>query len=146
MMHPCLRTRSSEVVRMGLAALALAATTALGGGPSGGPFEIPWSTIDSGGALDTGGGSFTLSGTIGQPDAGGTLAGGSFALRGGFWSGIDAPCIADFTGDGMASFPDVGAFLTLFSMGDPAADLNGDGTVSFPDVGLFLSAFAQGCP
>jgi len=56
------------------------------------------------------------------------------------------PCPADFNGDGAASFPDVGLFLSAFASGDPAADFNGDGATSFPDVGLFLSAFSAGCP
>jgi len=57
-----------------------------------------------------------------------------------------APCPADFNGDGVASFPDVGLFLAAFAAGDAAADFNDDGSVSFPDVGLFLAAFAAGCP
>jgi len=55
-------------------------------------------------------------------------------------------CAADFNGDGVASFPDVGLFLAAFSAGAPEADFNGDGSVSFPDVGLYLAAFAAGCP
>jgi len=59
----------------------------------------------------------------------------------------DAPCCAaDINGDGVASFPDVGAFLGAFAAGDPIADFTGDGVVSFPDVGAFLAAFSGGCP
>jgi hypothetical protein len=47
-------------------------------------YEISWSTID-GGAYTSTGGSYALSGTIGQPDAGATLSGGIYALAGGFW-------------------------------------------------------------
>lgn len=50
-------------------------------------YTITWGTVDGGGGTSTGGG-YTLSGTIGQPDAGG-LSGGSYTLIGGFW-GIDA--------------------------------------------------------
>lgn len=46
--------------------------------------EISWWTVDGGGGL-SGSGNYTLSGTIGQPDAG-VLAGGSYTLRGGFWA------------------------------------------------------------
>jgi len=134
------------ITRAGVWSLGLIAASAVASGPSGGPYEITWSTIDSGGGLNASGGSFSLSGTIGQPDAGGPLSGGSFGVTGGFWAGINEPCVADFTGDGVASFPDVGAFLALFSVGDPAADITGDGAVSFPDVGAFLAAFAAGCP
>ena len=45
-----------------------------------------WYTIDGGGAMNSSGGSYSLSGSIGQPDAG-TLNGGSYQLAGGFWGG-----------------------------------------------------------
>jgi len=56
---------------------------------SGGSFDLTWHTVDGGGRAGSAstGGSFALSGTIGQPDAGPTLSGGAFGLDGGFWSG-----------------------------------------------------------
>jgi hypothetical protein len=48
-------------------------------------YSIDWFTIDGGGTTSTGG-VYTVSGTIGQPDAGLTMTGGSYALVGGFWS------------------------------------------------------------
>jgi len=56
---------------------------------SGGPYDLSWSTIDGGGGTSSGG-PYTLSGTIGQPDAGGPMVGGSYSLVGGFWSIISA--------------------------------------------------------
>lgn len=47
--------------------------------------EIPRWTIDGGGRTSTGG-SFAVTGTVGQPDAA-VATGGAFALRGGFWVG-----------------------------------------------------------
>src|SRR5688572_30141211 len=47
-------------------------------------FAIDWFTIDGGGGTSTGG-VFSVSGTIGQPDAG-SLSGGNFTLQGGFWA------------------------------------------------------------
>ena len=47
--------------------------------------SIPWHTIDGGGGTSTGG-VFTVSGTIGQPDASGPMTGGQFSLTGGFWA------------------------------------------------------------
>lgn len=47
-------------------------------------YAIDWFTIDGGGGTSTGG-VFTVSGTIGQPEAG-TMSGGSFTLVGGFWA------------------------------------------------------------
>jgi len=51
-------------------------------------YSIDWYTIDGGGGTSSGG-SFSLSGTIGQPDAG-TLSGGDYTLLGGFWAGVFA--------------------------------------------------------
>jgi hypothetical protein len=47
-------------------------------------YEISWYTIDSGGTQNLSGGSYTLSGTIGQYDAG-SQSGGSYTLNGGYW-------------------------------------------------------------
>ncbi len=130
-----------------LSVLALAASPALAG-PSGGAFEIPWYTIDSGGASSAVGGSFELAGTIGQPDAGATMTGGNFSLTGGFWAGVNGalPCASDLTGDGVLNFFDISAFLAAFSAMDPVADFNNDGTFNFFDISAFLTAFSAGCP
>lgn len=60
--------------------------------------SIDWFTIDGGGGTSTGG-PYSLSGTIGQPDAGSPMTGGTFSLVGGFWAlpfaiqSADAPLI-----------------------------------------------------
>lgn len=51
-----------------------------------GEFSLPWYTID-GGAASSQGGSFELSGLIGQPDAG-ALYGGEFTLVGGLGGSV----------------------------------------------------------
>jgi hypothetical protein len=49
-------------------------------------YSIDWFTIDGGGGTSTGG-VYSVSGTIGQPDASATpMSGGNFSLTGGFWS------------------------------------------------------------
>ena len=49
-------------------------------------YSIEWFTIDGGGGT-SGGGGYSLSGTIGQPDANAqALTGGNFSLAGGFWA------------------------------------------------------------
>ena len=48
-----------------------------------GQFAIDWFTIDGGGGTSTGA-LFSVSGTIGQPDAG-AMSGGTYSLVGGFW-------------------------------------------------------------
>ena len=49
-------------------------------------YSIDWFTIDGGGGTSTGG-VYSVSGTIGQPDASPQpMTGGNFSLTGGFWS------------------------------------------------------------
>lgn len=49
-------------------------------------YSIPWSTIDGGGGTSTGG-VYSVSGTIGQPDASSTpMTNGQYSLTGGFWA------------------------------------------------------------
>ncbi len=135
-----------SVVAAGL--VSIVAFPVMGAGIGGGSFSIPWSTIDGGGVIDSTGGSFRLSGTIGQPDASGEMTGGAFSLTGGFWAGVGTaqPCPADLNGDGIVNFVDVSAFVALFGAGDPRADFNGDGIINFVDVSAFVAAFGLGCP
>ncbi|HWQ93021.1 MAG TPA: hypothetical protein VN673_15190 [Clostridia bacterium] len=51
-------------------------------------YSIDWHTIDGGGGTSTGG-VYTVSGTIGQPDAG-RMSGGNYTLEGGFWGVVAA--------------------------------------------------------
>jgi hypothetical protein len=51
-------------------------------------YSIDWFTIDGGGGTSTGG-VYSVSGTIGQPDAG-HMSGGNFTIDGGFWGIIAA--------------------------------------------------------
>jgi hypothetical protein len=48
-------------------------------------YSVDWYKIAGGGGTSTGG-VYSVSGTIGQHDAGGSLTGGSYSLTGGFWS------------------------------------------------------------
>ena len=48
-------------------------------------YSIDWYTIDGGGGTSTGG-VYSVSGTIGQPDAGGPLTNGQYSVIGGFWA------------------------------------------------------------
>jgi len=51
-------------------------------------YSIDWFTIDGGGGTSTGG-VFSVTGTIGQPDAG-HMSGGNYTLDGGFWGIVAA--------------------------------------------------------
>jgi len=48
-------------------------------------YSIDWYKISGGGGTSSGG-AYSLSGTIGQPDASGAMTGGSYSLTGGFWA------------------------------------------------------------
>jgi hypothetical protein len=52
-------------------------------------YSIDWFTIDGGGGASTGG-VYSVSGTIGQPDAG-VMSGGHYSLAGGFWGAFLSP-------------------------------------------------------
>ena len=47
--------------------------------------SIDWYEIAGGGSTSTGA-VYSVSGTIGQPDASGNMIGGNYTLTGGFWS------------------------------------------------------------
>ena len=64
----------------GLAASALGANAQ--------SYSINKFTIAGGGGLNSTGGVYAVSGTLGQPDASGALAGGPYSVSGGFWPGL----------------------------------------------------------
>lgn len=77
-----LRSVSPGVVFIGLLLLT---SVVLAGADS---FNLAWWTVDGGGGTSSGG-DYTLSGTIGQADAG-QMQGGDYQLHGGFWAPIAA--------------------------------------------------------
>lgn len=66
-----------------IATLVLAVFTALSA--SAQSYSINWYKVAGGGGTSSGG-QYSLSGTIGQPDASGALTGGNYSLTGGFWA------------------------------------------------------------
>jgi hypothetical protein len=55
-------------------------------------YSIDWFKVAGGGGTSTNG-QYSLSGTIGQHDAGGPLTGGSYSLTGGFWALFAVPTV-----------------------------------------------------
>jgi|ERR1035437_3916248 hypothetical protein len=51
-------------------------------------YSIDWYKIAGGGGTSTNG-QYSVSGTIGQPDASGAMSGGNYSVTGGFWSLIN---------------------------------------------------------
>ena len=82
--------RFKHLVRL---SIALAAVTLLLAGSlnvahaqGGTDYTLDWWTVDGGGQTEPDGAGYTLSGTIGQPDAD-AWSGGGYTLSGGFWGG-----------------------------------------------------------
>ena len=69
--------------------ISILALLATGGLTAHAQYAINWSKIAGGGGLNSTGGVYAVSGTIGQPDASGALTGGVYAVSGGFWPGVN---------------------------------------------------------
>jgi hypothetical protein len=68
-----------------IATLALVACMALSASAQN--YNISWYKVAGGGGTSTNG-QYSLSGTIGQPDASGAMTGGNYSVTGGFWAYI----------------------------------------------------------
>jgi len=106
--------------------------------------KITRSTIDGGGIMNSAGGSFELSGTIGQPDAG-VLTGGAFEVSGGFWF-AEGPI--DCNSDGLVNRFDYDDFEACLSGPSGSAagtclcfDVNGSRTVDLADFAIAQTSF-----
>lgn len=108
-------------------------------------YSIDWFTIDGGGGTSTGG-VYSVTGSIGQPDAGIT-SGGNYSLVGGFW-GISliqtagAPLLKIFltaTNTAVISWPSPSSGFSLQQNGDlkspiwaaPSEGISDNGTNKF---------------
>ena len=136
--------------------VALAATLALTLGTSAAlaaDAQISWWTIDAGGAMFATGDHFELSGTIGQADASSTvLAGGGFALTGGFWpadvSAEPPVCDGDLDGDLDVDLADLQILLSnygQYGMTYEQGDLDEDGDIDLADLQALLSVYGTTC-
>jgi hypothetical protein len=126
--------------------------------PALGDYDLSWSTIDGGGGMSKGG-PYTLTNTIGQPDAAHST-GGTYKLSGGFWItrywyppcwDWPAQCNGDAAGDDyIVGLSDFQVFKDAFgcvypeSCYDPCADFDRDGDVDLTDFQIFKNAFDMG--
>src|SRR5437016_2180506 len=99
------------------------------------------------------GGTFDLSGTIGQPDAqiAPLMSGGTFALTGGFWPVANVCyCPGDLYGDGRKDGRDIQQFVGCLITGGncSCADMDLAIGVTLADVPAFVSSLLAGpaCP
>lgn len=99
------------------------------------------------------GGTFELSGTIGQPDAASSpaLTGGTFELRGGFWANaVGCSCLGDLNADGDKDGLDVQKFVNcMVAAGDcSCADVDSMNGVNMDDIVVLVNDLLTGpdCP
>ncbi len=138
--------RMFVIVGIALVAVLAVTWTALA---QTGALDVPWFSVDGGGGTSAGG-DFTLDGTIGQPDAGGKLTGGAFAVEGGFIPGVAAPpafagTCGDLNGDEVINVLDaiidlqiIVGLLTPTEDQLKAGDVVGDGIIDVFDAILLL--------
>lgn len=88
-MRPAPPDPPKRILRTVLTAAALAVLA----GAASAQLVVSRFTVDGGGTTRASGGSYSLGGTIGQPDAG-QLTGGTLTVSGGFWSGGGATATA----------------------------------------------------
>lgn len=101
-------------------------------------YEITSYTIDGGGGKSTGG-QYSLTGTIGQPDAGNSSSGGDYHLGGGFLTG-NGGCTVNLT-DLM-----IIADQWLATGEGYTADLDDNKQVDFADFATFSYWWYDTCP
>lgn len=108
-------------------------------------YDLSWYTIDGGGGYSAGG-SYTLEGTIGQPDAGGPMVGGPYELTGGFWVAGDTGglCAGDLDGDSITDFNDFAQLSACW--GAACGDLTGDNITDFADFAALSADWGCGLP
>ena len=83
-------------------------------------YSIDWFKISGGGGTSIGG-VYSVSGTIGQPDASGAMSGGQYSLTGGFWSLISVVqtaglpnLVISYSGNSViVSWPNTGSYTLL---------------------------------
>src|SRR5271166_1518915 len=75
----------SRGVRGGLCLLTFLILQSAGCFRAQAQYSIDWYKVSGGGGTSTGG-VYSVSGTIGQPDAGAAMSGGNYSVAGGFWS------------------------------------------------------------
>ncbi len=109
-------------------------------------YDLHRNTLDGGGVLFATGGVFSLSATVGQPDAG-LLSGGTFTVAGGFWfPQLPGDCNLD-GGVDLHDYESFEACLTgpgggLSGGSCTCFDFDGDADVDMGDVRQFQDSFS----
>jgi len=120
------------------------------GALTGGDYDLTRNTVDGGGTSSDTSGNYTVGGTTGQPDAG-TLSGGAYVLRGGFWPEIGrAGCIGDCNAADQVDTADLvdGVYIALGVLGldaCPAFDGNNDQRITVDELVDGVNNALHGC-
>ncbi len=112
---------------------------------TGGPYDLSWHNVGSGGSAS--GGSYSLDASIGQPDAA-TMSGGSYTLTGGFLPGGPTCVLAgDLNGDGQVTVLDIQMIAGAWPQSTASFpyDQSGDGDLDIQDVALVTAQFGAAC-
>ena len=134
------------MIRNTFAALILLICTSSARAQFGNPYSLDGHVVAGGGGTASGG-TYVVTGTAGQTEAGPPPPGmtsGALGLVGGFWPGLRL-CPADFNEDGHVTVQDIFDFLAAWFARLPDADFNRDGVVSVQDIFDFLAAWFKGC-
>ncbi len=108
----------------------------------GGTYELSWSTIGGGGVSS--GGTYSLTGIVGRPEAG-AMSGGSYELLGGFLPGGPF-CIVDFYSFAIFAEYWLETGCNVGNNWCGGADLDELGDVDFVDAGQFGDEWLELCP
>src|SRR5579871_6467956 len=91
-------------------------------------YSIDWYKVAGGGGTSTNG-TYSLSGTIGQPDASGAMSGGNYSVTGGFWALIQ---VVQTPGAPTLYITRAGTTVTVFWQNVPGWTLQQNGNLIAP--------------
>lgn len=95
-------------------------------------YTLRASAIAGGGGIDSSGGIYAASGTVGQPDAGGSQAGGTYSVSAGFWAGMNKTHGAPLLGSEKLVGGKVRIFWTMPATGFVLEELSSGNPTWFP--------------
>jgi hypothetical protein len=144
-------SRSTRLAALAAVALVMLATAVLAESLLPAP-DMNWYTVDHGGGTVSGD-NFSLSGTIGQMDAGQALTGDNFSFTGGFWAGVQvkscAGDVAPLGGDGVVNIDDLLLILGAWGTNNPQFDIAPsfapNGRVDMDDLLVVITSWGA-CP
>lgn len=141
------RSTSSLRIVAAAAASMLATASLAVAGPM---FAVSWFSMDCGGSTSSSGG-FSMTGTIGQPDAR-TVSAGPLMLAGGFeydFTAMPPACPGDVNGDNMVGLADIAEIINCWAQPascNIAADLDSSDSIGLGDLAVIINFWGTSCP